>query len=240
VTRLREILKCGAMPIPENFDMTPPVHSPLGLIGIAILAALPLAAQEMETKTGAGSGNVLLTGTEIPYEEIAPGVERALLHGNPAGDGEPFAFRLRVTGTFQMEPHTHPVPEHMTVLSGRLFVGIGEVMDRSRAVEYGPGSYVMINADVPAYMWTQGTTVVQIHGVGPLRTVFVPKRDPLPSPCSGPWHRVPKDERPAGSAGPEPINGPPAKLRTPPVRSRGRRRSSPMSWGGAVAPRARS
>jgi mannose-6-phosphate isomerase-like protein (cupin superfamily) len=156
--------------------MTPPLHHPLGSVGIAILLALPLTAQEVEPNTDAGSGNVLLSGASIPYEEIAPGIERALLHGNPDVEGELFTFRLRVAGTFEMEPHTHPVPEHMTVLSGRFFVGIGEVMDRTSAVEYGPGSYVVIDAEVPAYMWTEGTTVVQIHGVGPLRTVFVPKR----------------------------------------------------------------
>lgn len=160
--------------------MAPALHHPVGSVGIAILLALPLTAQDVETRTGAGSGNVLLSGTTIPYEEIAPGVERALLHGNPEAVGELFTFRLRVTGTFEMEPHTHPVPEHMTVLSGRFFVGIGEVMDRTSAVEYGPGSYLMIDAEVPAYMWTEGATVVQIHGVGPLRTVFVPKRESPP------------------------------------------------------------
>jgi hypothetical protein len=149
-------------------------------MGIAILVALPLAAQEVEAKMGARSGNVLLSGTAIPYEEIPPGIERALLHGNPDAEGEPFTFRPRVTRTFQMEPHTHPVPEHMTVLSGRFFVGIGEVMDRTSAVEYGPSSYVLFDAEVPAYMWTEGATVVQIHGVGPLSTVFVPKRGSPP------------------------------------------------------------
>ncbi len=149
----------------------------LRIIALAFLAlpvALPLSAQH--ASSGAGDGNVLLDAPAIPYKEIAPGVERAILYGNPGAEGQPFAFRLRIAESFEMGPHTHPVPEHMTVLSGRFFVGIGEVMERSRAVEYGPGSYVVVDAGVPAYMWAEGPTVVQVHGVGPLQTVPVPPR----------------------------------------------------------------
>jgi hypothetical protein len=138
-----------------------------------LLAALALPAAAQDAATGAGSGNVLLEAAAIPYEQIAPGVERAILYGDPTVAGAPFAFRLRITGAFEMGPHTHPVPEHMTVLAGRFFVGVGDVVDRAQAVEYGPGSYVVVDAGVPAYMWSEGETIVQVHGVGPLQTVMV-------------------------------------------------------------------
>jgi mannose-6-phosphate isomerase-like protein (cupin superfamily) len=154
-------------------QMKGPTHRLLASIGTALLVAVPLGAQQPETEPSPGPGTLLLNAEAIPYEEIAPGVERAILFGDPLAEGEPFVFRLRITGSFEMEPHTHPVPEHMTVLSGRLFVGIGEVMDRSAAVGYGPGSFVWVDADVPAFMWAEGETVVQIHGIGPLRTVPV-------------------------------------------------------------------
>lgn len=136
-----------------------------------LLLAVPAHAQQ--AGSGAGAGNVLLDGTAIPYEQIAPGIGRAILYGDPAAEGQPFTFRLHIAESFEMGPHTHPVPEHMTVLSGRFFVGIGEVVDRSKAVEYGPGSYIVVDAGVPAYMWAEGETVVQVHGVGPLQTVMV-------------------------------------------------------------------
>lgn len=139
-----------------------------------ILLAAPASAQHADS--GAGSGNVLLDAAAIPYKEIAPGVRQAILYGSPAAEGQPFTFRLHIAESFEMGPHTHPVPEHMTVLSGRFFVGIGEVVDRSKAVEYGPGSYVVVDAGVPAYMWAEGETVVQVHGVGPLRTEMIEAR----------------------------------------------------------------
>ena len=61
----------------------------------------------------------------------------------------------------------------MTVLSGNFFVGIGETWDREAATAYGPGSYLAIAAGVPAYMWVEEETVVQVHGVGPLATEFI-------------------------------------------------------------------
>ena len=68
---------------------------------------------------------------------------------------------------------SHPVTEHMTVLSGRFFVGMGETMDKDAATAYGPGSYIAVAAGLPAYMWAEEVTVIQVHGVGPFSTQFV-------------------------------------------------------------------
>ncbi|MGH7445588.1 MAG: cupin domain-containing protein [Longimicrobiales bacterium] len=145
----------------------------LRFLAPCFLVVLALPAHAQQAGSGAGSGNVLLDAAAIPYREIAPGVRQAMLYGSPGAAGQPFTFRLHIAESFEMGPHTHPVPEHMTVLSGRFFVGIGEVLDRSKAVEYGPGSYIVVDAGVAAYMWAEGETVVQVHGVGPLETVMV-------------------------------------------------------------------
>lgn len=148
-----------------------PLRRLLASASFLILLASPASAQH--AGSGAGNGNVLLDGAAIPYQEIAPGVRQAILYGSPSAEGQPFTFRLHIAESFEMGPHTHPVPEHMTVLSGRFFVGIGAVVDSAKAVEYGPGSYIVVDAGVPAYMWAEGETVVQVHGVGPLRTVML-------------------------------------------------------------------
>ena len=117
------------------------------------------------------SSNVLLEGSALPWIDAGDGVKIARLYGNSQEPGQPFAFRLIVPDGFEMGPHTHPVAEHMTVISGKFFVGIGRTLDRDAAQEFGPGSYVVIAADVPAYMWAVGETVVQVHGIGPLETI---------------------------------------------------------------------
>lgn len=147
---------------------------------IAVLIALLMSsspgdglAQDQGGSMQEPSANVLYEGAALPWSEPSGGVRSAALYGSPQAEGEDFTFRLEVPDGFEMAPHTHPVAEHMTVLSGRFFVGVGETFDREAAVAYGPGSYVVIAAEVPAYMWAEGPTVVQVHGTGPLITNFL-------------------------------------------------------------------
>jgi len=115
-------------------------------------------------------------GDSLDWEDYGDGMRILSLYGQPSEPGASFAFRLEVDDDFEMPPHTHPVAEHMTVLSGRFFVGLGETMDRTAAAEYGPNSYIVVPAGTPAFMWTEGKTVVQVHGVGPFTTEFVDPR----------------------------------------------------------------
>ena len=140
---------------------------------VTLLLAAILALATPPTHAQDTVGNVFHDGESLPWSELNNGVRMLSLYGDPAVAGEQFAFRLEVHPGFAMGPHTHPVTEHMTVLSGRFFVGLGETMDRSAAKGYGPGSYIAIAADAPVYMWAEEVTVVQVHGVGPFTTEFV-------------------------------------------------------------------
>ncbi len=117
--------------------------------------------------------SVFHLGGALPWGEPSGGTRVLPLYGSATAQGRAFAFRLEVQPGFEMGPHTHPITEHLTVLSGEFWVGIGETMDRDAATAYGPGSYLAIAAGVPAYMWADEETVVQVHGVGPLTTDFI-------------------------------------------------------------------
>ena len=135
-------------------------------IALSVLLPVPDAhAQD-------AADNVIHPGDAIPWGESSDGVRFVALFGDMNDEGA-FVFRLEVQPGFELRPHTHPILEHITVLSGRLFVGVGETMDRGDAPGYGPGSYLAIAAGVPAYMWAEEETVLQIHGVGPMTTQFV-------------------------------------------------------------------
>lgn len=159
------------------------VHGLLALAVVAACADAPparesaiedMAEQAAEVVAEqAAEESVFHDGAALPWGEPDGGVRYLALYGDSSADGEPFAFRLHVQPGFELGPHTHPVTEHMTVLSGSFLVGIGETLDREAAAAYGPGSYMVIAAGVPAYMWVEEETVVQVHGVGPLTTEFV-------------------------------------------------------------------
>jgi len=147
--------------------------SVLVLVAGGLLLPNGISGQD-RSMTDQGSTEILLGEGDIVWRSVGEsGLQIAQLYGDSGAEGRPFVFRLRLPDGFEMAPHTHPVAENMTVLSGRFFVGIGEAFDRDAAVEYGPGSFVRVEAGVPAYMFSVGDAVVQVHGVGPLRTVPV-------------------------------------------------------------------
>ncbi len=178
--------KCVAdsMPAAQAARQGPPprcprgfIHGLLALMVPAACADAPSAGDAEVVAAQAAEANVFHHGSAVPWGEPDDGMRYVALYGDSSAEGEPFTFRLHVQPGFELRPHTHPVTEHMTVLSGNFFVGIGETLDRETATAYGPGSYMVIAAGVPAYMWVEEETVVQVHGVGPLATEFVTPPD---------------------------------------------------------------
>ncbi len=90
--------------------------SSVSLIILIGLLAGTTAARGQQTDS---SSNVLLEGSALPWVDAGDGIKRAQLYGNAQELGEPFAFRLMVPDGFEMGPHTHPIAEHMTVISGK-------------------------------------------------------------------------------------------------------------------------
>lgn len=152
-----------------------PFRSPLALGGLLALGLTAILAPATAQAPPApdGHGNIFHDGSALAWGEPDNGVRFLPLYGSYDQEGESFAFRLHVQPGFELGPHTHPGVEHLTILSGSLFVGIGDTMDRASATAYGPGSYLAIGAGVAAYMWAAEETVVQVHGVGPFSTDFV-------------------------------------------------------------------
>ena len=154
--------------------MTRPLTRLLSLL--VPLVFLPLTPPVPARAQDAGD-NVIHDGESLRWSRLRGGVRFLSLYGDRDKRGEEFAFRLEMHPGFEASPHIHPVTEHMTVLSGRFFVGVGETMDKEAAKAYGPGSYIAIAPGVPAYMWVEEVTVVQIHGVGPFKTEEVGPQD---------------------------------------------------------------
>ena len=90
-----------------------------------------------------------------------------VIHGDIEKTGEPFVMRIReLRGSF-IPPHTHPVDEHITVLSGRVCLGTGPDFDRSKLQCLGPGGYAFFPIGTMIFGEVPEPGVVQVHGVGP-------------------------------------------------------------------------
>jgi hypothetical protein len=93
--------------------------------------------------------------------------EVQILYGDPEKNGEPFVMRIRELRGGIIPPHKHPVDEHITVLQGTLYFGVGDKFDRALMKEMKAGSYAFIPKGTTMFGYTPEAAIVQVHGVGP-------------------------------------------------------------------------
>jgi quercetin dioxygenase-like cupin family protein len=90
-----------------------------------------------------------------------------LLFGHPDSAGRSFVMRIRELPGTIVPPHQHPVDEHITVVSGTWFFGVGERFDSTALRELKAGAYAFAPAGTTMFGYSADGAVVQVHGVGP-------------------------------------------------------------------------
>jgi len=117
----------------------------------------------------------IVTPAEIKWVSVPgypPGYARMMLEGQ-ADDTGAHTYRVRLPAGYKAEPHTHPADEHVTILSGTWYVGVGETFDRAALKAVPAGSFVLVPAGTPHFIATETETIVQVHGVGRMGLSYV-------------------------------------------------------------------
>ena len=113
---------------------------------------------------------VAVTPSELKWidqPEIGRGAKMAMIEGDPKAAG-PFTFQAKLPAHTNIREHTHPLVEHVTVLSGTFYFATGDKFDEKKAKAYPPGSMLVIPKGTPMYGFTKDkAAVIQVHGVGP-------------------------------------------------------------------------
>jgi len=107
-------------------------------------------------------------------DPATPGLESAVIEGDPRIAGQPYVLRVRFApGTFSA-PHFHPEARYVVVLKGTWWVGAGPKWDRDATTPLPPGSFVVHHAGHVHYDGAKSEEViVQITGIGPTDLVPV-------------------------------------------------------------------
>ena len=125
--------------------------------------------------------HVMVTPNELIWSDmptLPPGAKVAIIEG-PLNEAVPFTLRLRLPENYEIPAHWHPWVEHATVISGTLNMGTGDKLDRSKTQALSAGSIAVIQPKTNHFSWTEGETIVQVHGIGPLVIHYVnPAEDP--------------------------------------------------------------
>jgi quercetin dioxygenase-like cupin family protein len=98
---------------------------------------------------------------------MPPGTKSAVLEGDPRQPGI-FTMRLRVPAGATIAPHTHPRPERVTVLSGRITVTLG-----GQKTTFTAGGFYVNPPDVVHSLVIEEESVLQLTCEGPWVLTYV-------------------------------------------------------------------
>ncbi len=106
---------------------------------------------------------------------LPKGCKIAILEGDMK-EG-PFTVRLMFPPNFKVPPHFHPAMEHVTVLEGTLYLGVGEVFDKKKTTAMNPGDFEVMPVQHPHFAYTKGRVIIQAHAVAPWAVTYVNEKD---------------------------------------------------------------
>ena len=123
-------------------------------------------------RPGPANGNSLQTnpGQWQPLESV-PGGFRLYLVGDTRQPG-PFKYQLKIPAGARVAVHKHSVDVHVKVLSGSMFIIIGEPLESSHVLRFAAGSVFIVPANTWHDEWWDEETVLEAEGVGPSETVY--------------------------------------------------------------------
>jgi uncharacterized RmlC-like cupin family protein len=165
----------------------------LFLVSVVVLCCLAVAQDKAKTtskpmakpapKSAPAAHKNAFTPDQIQYGPapafLPPGASLAVMEGNPMGATGDYTVRLKMPDGYKVAPHWHPKRENVTVISGTLKVGMGDKFDESKMMSFPAASFAYLDPSMHHYAMGSGETVLQIHGMAPLKINYVdPNDDP--------------------------------------------------------------
>jgi quercetin dioxygenase-like cupin family protein len=147
-----------------------------------VLVAAAFAAVAAFAGASAQPAAYMATPDELKWTDgpsyLPPGAKMAMIEGSLNGPG-PFTYRLKLPANYQIQAHSHPNVEHVTVISGTYNMGVGEKLDKSKTKRLPAGSIAIFQPKTKHFAWTDEETVIQVYGMGPRTATYVnPADDP--------------------------------------------------------------
>jgi quercetin dioxygenase-like cupin family protein len=138
---------------------------------VAVIAAgLALAAG-----AAPGTSAIRFKPDEMTWKDgppsLPPGTKIAVLEGDPK-QAALFTMRVKLPAGSVLKPHTHPVDERVTVISGTVNVGFGDAVDKAQSIRFPAGSYYVNPPGSPHYLWSDEEVVLQLTNMGPWKVDF--------------------------------------------------------------------
>ncbi len=152
------------------------------LIATALMVIAPAAmSQDAHKSTSISEMTVFKTEElkSVPNPMFPKGAVTVRLLGDPS-KAEFLILRTIFPANYHVPPHTHPVLETVTIISGRMKNAMGDKFDPQKGEILKAGAMFVLPAGHTHYVWTNDEEViVQVAGVGPFGINYVnPADDP--------------------------------------------------------------
>jgi quercetin dioxygenase-like cupin family protein len=132
---------------------------------------------------------IMARPSELTWKSGPPalpsGARVAVLEGDPKAPNALFTIRIEFPAGYMIPAHFHAADEHVTVVSGRFDMGVGDRFDLARLEPCPAGSFMVMPAGRRHFALTREPTVIQVHAVGPWVLTYV-------NPADDPRLRTPK------------------------------------------------
>jgi hypothetical protein len=124
-------------------------------IVVATGGALAVSREARQAGTPA---HVMVAPGDLKWGEGPPslpaGSKAALLEGDPAKSGL-FTLRLQIPANYKIPAHWHPADEHVTVISGTFYMGMGDKLDESKGKPLTAGSFALMPTKTYHFAYTK-------------------------------------------------------------------------------------
>jgi len=109
----------------------------------------------------------------VPLHKMRPGQWVEKVWGDPEKPGEVFAIRIHNDAGYIVVPHVHPMDEHVVVVQGVWWFGMGSHFDASALKPLEPGTFGFGPKNMPHFAWSKTETTIHVYGTGPFSTKLI-------------------------------------------------------------------
>jgi quercetin dioxygenase-like cupin family protein len=109
----------------------------------------------------------------VPLHKLRAGQWVEKVWGNPEKPGEVFAIRIHNDAGYLVMPHVHPTDEHVVVVQGAWWFGMGTRYEPSALKEVKLGDFTIGPKNMPHFGWSKVESTIHVYGVGPFSTKLI-------------------------------------------------------------------
>lgn len=124
----------------------------------------------------------MLNKADLKWVDAPPslpkGAKVAIITGDPSKEGW-YTIRVMLPENYKVPPHWHPADEHLTVIEGTLYMGLGEQFDEGKATQLNEQGYSLLPAKTAHYAFSKGKCLFEATAMGPYAINYInPADDP--------------------------------------------------------------